>query len=97
MKVTFLLYSILCAVRCQPTASTDAVDLPYKTLVTFGDSLTDSGTAYRLSNGTWPPVPPFNQNGGFTDGLSWNQIFVQYLLKNATLNDYACGGSTTPM
>ncbi|CAF0949712.1 unnamed protein product [Rotaria sordida] len=69
--------------------------LPYTTLVTFGDSTTDSGNAYRLSNRTWPPVPPFNQNGGFADGLLWNEYFTQKLLTNATLYDYACGSATT--
>ena len=95
MNAFFLFYSIVCAIYCQHGASTRIDRLPYKSLITFGDSLTDSGTAYRLSNRTWPPVPPFNQNGGFSDDLSLNQIFVQRLLKNATLSDYACGGSTT--
>ncbi len=69
--------------------------LQYTRVVTFGDSTTDSGTAYRLSNHTWPPVPPFNSNGGFADDLLWNQIFTQRLLSNATLQDYACGSATT--
>ncbi|CAF3163209.1 unnamed protein product, partial [Rotaria sp. Silwood2] len=69
--------------------------LPYTTVVTFGDSTTDSGTAYQLSNRTWPPVPPFNSNGGFADGLLWNQYFTQNFLTNATLYDYSCGSATT--
>ena len=95
MKAIFLFYFVVCAIYCQRGASIHIDGLPYKSLITFGDSLTDSGTAYRLSNRTWPPVPPFNRNGGFSDDLSWNQIFVQRLLKNATLRDYACGGATT--
>jgi phospholipase/lecithinase/hemolysin len=69
--------------------------LQYTSVVTFGDSTTDSGTAYQLSNHTWPPVPPFNSNGGFADGLLWNQIFTQKYLSNATLQGFACGSSTT--
>jgi phospholipase/lecithinase/hemolysin len=69
--------------------------LQYTRVVTFGDSTTDSGAAYQLSNHTWPPVPPFNSNGGFADGLLWNQIFTQKFLSNATLEDFACGSATT--
>ena len=67
----------------------------YTTLVTFGDSKSDTGNAYRLSNGTWPPVPPFNRNGGFADGLLWSQILVKQLFTNATLEDFSCGSATT--
>ncbi|UJR19546.1 hypothetical protein I4U23_022676 [Adineta vaga] len=69
--------------------------LQYRNLVTFGDSTTDSGTAYRLSNHTWPPTPPFNTNGGFADDLLWNQILAKNFLLNATLDDYSCGSATT--
>ena len=63
--------------------------------MTFGDSTTDSGVAYQLSNHTWPPVPPFNSNGGFADGPLWNQIFVQTFLFNAILQNFACGSAST--
>ncbi|CAF2616667.1 unnamed protein product [Rotaria sp. Silwood2] len=69
--------------------------LRYTTVVTFGDSTTDTGNAYRISNHTWPPVPPFNSNGGFADDLLWNQILTRQLLRNATLQDYSCGSATT--
>jgi phospholipase/lecithinase/hemolysin len=69
--------------------------LNYTTVVTFGDSLSDTGNGYRLSNHTWPPVPPFNSNGSYTDGLTWNQIFTQQLLSNAVLQDFAVGCATT--
>jgi thermolabile hemolysin len=69
--------------------------LQYTSVVTFGDSTTDSGTAYQLSNHTWPPVPPFNSNGGFADDLLWNQIFAQKFLSHATLQNFACGSATT--
>ena len=69
--------------------------LQYTAVVTFGDSTTDSQTAYQLSNHTWPHVPPFNDNGGFSDGLLWNQYFTQKLFTKATLYDFSCGSSTT--
>lgn len=69
--------------------------LNYTTVVTFGDSTSDTGNAYRISNKAWPPVPPFNLMGGFADGLLWNQMFTQKLLMNATLQDYSCDSATT--
>ncbi|CAF1530740.1 unnamed protein product [Rotaria magnacalcarata] len=69
--------------------------LNYTTVVTFGDSMSDTGNAYRISNHTWPPVPPFNSNGSFADGLLWNQVLTEQLLINATLHDYACDSATT--
>ena len=67
----------------------------YTTLVTFGDSNSDTGNAYRLSGGTWPPVPPFNANGGFADGLLWNQLLAEQFFTNATLEDFSCANATT--
>jgi phospholipase/lecithinase/hemolysin len=70
-------------------------NLDYTTVVTFGDSLSDTGNAYRISNHTWPPVPPFNSNGGYADDLLWNQIFTQQLLNHSTLQDFSYGSATT--
>ncbi|UJR11006.1 hypothetical protein I4U23_015190 [Adineta vaga] len=70
-------------------------NLNYTTVVTFGDSLTDTGNGYRLSFYTWPPVPPFNINGSYSDGLMWNQILTQEYLNGATLHDFAYGCATT--
>ena len=70
-------------------------ELQYKHVVTFGDSTTDSGNAYRLSAQTWPIVPPFNRRGGFADDLLWNEYFTFHLSNSATLDDYACGSATT--
>jgi len=70
-------------------------NLDYTTVVTFGDSLSDTGNAYRISNHTWPPVPPFNSNGGYADDLLWNQIFTQQLLNHSSLQDFSYGSATT--
>lgn len=67
----------------------------YTTIVTFGDARSDTGNSYRISNHTWPPVPPFSSNGAFTDNLLWNQILTQELLHNASLQDFSYNGGTT--
>jgi phospholipase/lecithinase/hemolysin len=71
------------------------IHMYYTTVVTFGDSSSDTGNAYRISNHTWPPVPPFNSNGGYADSLLWSQIFTQQLLTNAVLQDFSYGDATT--
>ncbi|CAF0977510.1 unnamed protein product [Adineta ricciae] len=70
-------------------------NLNYTTLVTFGDSLTDTGNGYRITHNTWPPVPPFSINGSYSDGLMWNQILADEFLNRATLQDFAYGCATT--
>ncbi|CAF1304182.1 unnamed protein product [Rotaria sp. Silwood1] len=92
MKSLFNIVLIFLLIYC---ISAHIDTLHYTTIVTFGDSTTDTGNAYRISNHTWPPVPPFNSNGGFADDLLWNQIFTQQLLRNATLQDYSYGSATT--
>jgi phospholipase/lecithinase/hemolysin len=63
--------------------------------VTFGDSLSDTGNGYRISNHTWPPVPPFSSSGAYTDGLVWSQVLIQKYLSQSTLQDFAYGCATT--
>ena len=69
--------------------------LDYTTVVTFGDDNSDTGNAYRLSNRTWPPVPPFNPDGSFADARLWNQILTDYYLANASLENFAYESATT--
>ncbi|CAF3430745.1 unnamed protein product [Rotaria socialis] len=57
--------------------------------------MSDTRNAYRISNHTRPPVPPFNSNSSFADELLWNQILTEQLLINATLQDYAYDSATT--
>ena len=89
MNVFFLLTIVV----CWDSGNGETID--YATLVTFGDSACDTGNAYRLSNGSWPPVPPFNSDGGWADDLLWNQILVEQFLRNASLENFACAGATT--
>ncbi|CAF3119666.1 unnamed protein product [Rotaria sp. Silwood2] len=83
-----LLYLLFCYINVNHG------DLAYTTVVTFGDSLSDTGNGYRISQPTWPPLPPFNKNGSYTDNLTWNQILTQKLLNGATLQDFAYGFAT---
>ena len=58
----------------------DAVN-PYKNLVIFGDSLSDTGNAYQASGNTFPPPP--NYQGRLSNGLIW----VDYLAPDLQFTD----------
>lgn len=61
----------------------------FHTVVVFGDSLSDTGNVYKLTNGTWPIVPSYYQ-GRFTDNLNWVDG-----LKVSNVRNYAHAGATT--
>jgi phospholipase/lecithinase/hemolysin len=63
--------------------------IPFDTIISFGDSNTDTGNVYHLTNHTWPIVPPYFQ-GRFSNGLVWIEKFGISNIKN-----YAYGGATT--
>jgi outer membrane lipase/esterase len=58
-------------------------------LVVFGDSYSDTGNVYRLTDHTWPIVPPYYK-GRFCNGPNWVDN-LNVLIKA----DYAYGGATT--
>jgi len=58
-------------------------------VIIFGDSLSDTGNAYKLSNYTWPIVPPYYQ-GRFCNGPNWVDR-----LTTINKSNYAYGGATT--
>lgn len=60
----------------------------YKDLVIFGDSLSDSGNVYRLSNKTWPISAYYN--GVFSNGPVWDQDIADVKLHN-----FAYGSATS--
>lgn len=72
---------------------------PFTSLVVFGDSLSDSGRAYVLSDGFYPPSPPYAQR--FSNG----PVAAEYLAAALGLpllpasspggTNYAVGGATT--
>lgn len=63
--------------------------IPFDTIVSFGDSNTDSGNVYRLTNQKWPLVPPYYQ-GRFSNGLVWIER-----LGVSDIQNYAYGGATS--
>ena len=72
----------------------DAVN-PYKNLVIFGDSLSDTGNAYKASGNTFPPSPP-NYQGRASNGLIWVDYFAPDLqFTNQSIQNYAFFGANT--
>ena len=67
-------------------------------VISFGDSLSDSGNVYQAT-GTSPPPPYFN--GRFSDGPVWNEILATRLGLTAPTpsllggTNYAWGGANT--
>jgi lysophospholipase L1-like esterase len=64
----------------------------YSKLVTFGDSLSDTGNVYALSNGQDPRSPPYYQ-GRYSDGPDWSEQVASYL--SIPLVTKAHGGAFT--
>lgn len=71
----------------------------YSSLYVFGDSLSDGGNAYALSNGAWPPSPPYAER--FTNGPTAAEVLAAQLGivgfgPSATGGtNHAVGGATT--
>ncbi|CAG8580024.1 20524_t:CDS:2 [Cetraspora pellucida] len=59
--------------------------------VAFGDSFSDNGNSYNLTNETWPT--PINYKGHFTNGKVWTEYLAELL--NVKLTNYAFGGATS--
>ncbi len=58
-------------------------------IVVFGDSYSDTGNVYRVTDHTWPIVPPYYQ-GRYCDGPNWVDN-----LDVARKLDFAYGSATT--
>ena len=63
-------------------------DVPYDTIVSFGDSASDTGNVYNLTNSRWPPPPYYL--GRFSNGPVWVEK-----LGIANLINYAYGSATS--
>ncbi|CAG8637055.1 21291_t:CDS:2 [Cetraspora pellucida] len=62
----------------------------YNKMVVFGDSFTDNGNVYNLTNKNWPSK--INYKGHFCDGKIWAEYLAEML--NVKLENYAFGGAT---
>jgi len=64
-------------------------------IVAFGDSLSDTGNAYKLTNGNNGPAvpPPPYWNGRFSNGPVYIELIAQK--HSLTLDNHAIGGATT--
>ncbi len=89
------------AIAAMAIATAPAAGGEIKSIVSFGDSLSDVGNFYAATGGQVPPTSLGYVGGTFTNGMNW----VQYLAKDlgvavptASLNggtDYAYGGAMT--
>ncbi|KAJ3096568.1 hypothetical protein HDU97_005769 [Phlyctochytrium planicorne] len=66
-----LLINVLTAVlTAASVVVADRNGSPFKSIVTFGDSFSDSGNQYKVTGGRLPPSPP-NFNGRNSNGILW--------------------------
>jgi phospholipase/lecithinase/hemolysin len=67
---------------------------PFHDIVSFGDSLSDTGNLHANSGNTFPP-PPYNQ-GRMSNGMLWNEYLASDLGSDLTLeSNYAYFGAMT--
>jgi outer membrane lipase/esterase len=64
---------------------------PGETLVVFGDSISDNGNVFKLTDQRWPPQPYWA--GRFSNGPVWNEVFAADA--NSQLRNYAYGSATS--
>ncbi|KAG0234308.1 hypothetical protein BGW42_006700 [Actinomortierella wolfii] len=73
-----------------PVPETSCRSSKINTVVVFGDSASDNGNVYRLSNKTWPLA--FNYKGRFTNGPNWSDIVAKSA--HVKMYNFAYGGAT---
>ena len=64
----------------------------FKNVVVFGDSLSDSGNIFSISNNTYPAQP---YQGRFSDGPVWVEYLVKSLGISGIFSNYAFAGANT--
>ena len=73
------------------TKSSDSINELY----VFGDSLSDMGTVFRMTGGTYPPHPTY-YHGRYSNGRVWVEYLADYLkLPSFRVINFAYGGATT--
>jgi len=88
MCIVWLCNNVLLLIVVFCVCSTQSGDLPYDTIVSFGDSNSDTGNVYNLTGFRWPPSPYYF--GRFSNGPVWVEK-----LGISNLINYAYGSATT--
>jgi phospholipase/lecithinase/hemolysin len=83
--------SFIIFLLCSPAVAFDirALFNRFYKIVIFGDSYSDTGNVYELTDHTWPIVPPY-YHGRYCNGPNWVDN-LNVLIKV----DYAYGSATT--
>lgn len=69
--------------------------LLFSQMFVFGDSLSDDGNLFGITQGAVPPTPPYF-NGRFSNGPIWVEYLAPTLgLTQNSANNFALGGSTS--
>jgi phospholipase/lecithinase/hemolysin len=77
------------------TAIAAAADQPFSKIVTFGDSLSDTGNAFLYTGGAYPASPP-NAEGRISNGALWTEHLAESLgMELLPENQYAVAGART--
>lgn len=79
-------------------AAPQAAQATISSLYVFGDSLSDNGNAFALSNGIWPPSPPYAQqfsNGPVAAERLADRLGITLTRSTAGGTNFAVGGATT--
>ncbi|KAF9152678.1 hypothetical protein BG015_004887 [Linnemannia schmuckeri] len=80
--------TVTTSVEAEPTSNGNC---HFDNLLVFGDSYSDIGNVYKLSNKAWPIKA--NYHGRFTNGPVWSEYVARD--KHLKLKNYAYGGATT--
>lgn len=66
-----------------------------RSLVVFGDSLSDTGTVFRATGGMYPPRSTYF-NGRYSNGRVWVEYLGDQLsIPASQTQNFACGGATS--
>ncbi|RCI10251.1 hypothetical protein L249_8709 [Ophiocordyceps polyrhachis-furcata BCC 54312] len=87
-----LFYFSLAIILASGLAAPVGYKAPYSSMIVFGDSLSDNGLTYEVTNHTWPKDPAYYK-GRFSNGPTWAEDVAATL--DVPLYDYARGGATT--
>jgi hypothetical protein len=73
-----LFFSLICLINIHNNQINTIIIVLYcTTIVTFGDSLSDTETDYQILSHTRSSVPPLNSNGSYADSLLIHSTIIQ--------------------